>query len=176
MRGLLTFVSVLVIMCSHLSARSQEKTSGTSEGIVQKDKITLDESAKLEFADIYRDGGTIVAIFKNASGKELAFLLQSPFYGEPRKVQIITKYTDRDYANTRDKYPLDVGGREEKGLLKFLRSWLEKNVASGTREKLSSISKKEADYEAWRKEFGSLTEEEERVYRVISVIAVLEKR
>jgi hypothetical protein len=176
MNGLIALAPVLIVMCSYISVGAQSETSGTSEGVVRKDKIALDESAKLKLADIYRDGGTVVAIFTDDSGKELAFLLQSPFYSDPRKVQIITKYTDSNYADTNDKYPLKVGGPEEKALLKFLRGWVEKNVPSETRAKLNDLSKKEADYEAWRKVFSVLTEDEQQVYRVLSVIADLEKR
>jgi hypothetical protein len=152
------------------------KTSGTSAGVVLKDRIALDVSAKLVWAAIFRDGGSIVVELSDKAGKRLVFRLQPP-WKTPPAVEILTRYENDGGFRVVEKYALEVGGVQEKALLKYLRDWEEKNLSKERRAKLAAVRALEGkDYDAWNKASGALTEEEMSAYRLLGVAEVLSKK
>jgi hypothetical protein len=151
------------------------ETSGTSEGVVQKDRIELDVSAKLKWASTFRDGGSIMAELADKTGKTLVLRKASPFE-QPQAVEIVVRYENkRGGLMVKEKYALEAGSEREKALLSYLKDWTEKNLSKERQAKISAVRGLKK-YEDWNKEYDGLSAEDQHVYQLLSVVEFLGKK
>lgn len=174
----LVVTSLIFGLCvgSCLIFLAPDRVPEKSDGVLQHGKMVLNSLAKLEEAEIYRDGGSLQFLFVDSSGEAFAFWLKGPKDAEnPRAVRILVKFDPNRDPAEQEEHVVPRGSDEEKAVVGCLQEWVNKNVPSDKLNRLSAINRLQ-DHDAWQKEFMALSEIDQRICRLTAAVSELTER
>ncbi|HDP70646.1 MAG TPA: hypothetical protein ENN38_07580 [Actinobacteria bacterium] len=157
---------------------TEEANEGTVESIVIMEEVKLYPPVEVHEALMGKDGGTIAIALKDSKGSFLPFLLETIAQHDPRRIYIGEINFEKDYtllgpsAFASQAYEgkgvviVEIGGKEEKAILRILKDWLDENFSEEEQKRLAGGYQQEPP----------LSGREEKGYCVWLVVDELEGR